>query len=130
MLRFLYNKPKPSKANFTFKLKHTFEKRLVESTRIKAKWPDRIPIIIENDQSSDLPTINKKQYIIPGNLTVGQLLYKIRLDIKLMPEKALFLFFGNNDIPPTSARLDDMYRKYQDNDGYLYIMYTSENTFG
>jgi len=33
-------------------------------------------------------------------------------------------------MPPTSCLIHDLYDKYKDDDGFLYISYSGENTFG
>jgi len=72
------------------------------SERIRAKYPDRIPVICEKSDRSDIPDIDKKKYLVPADLTVGQFIYVIRKRIKLPPERAIFIFV-NNVIPPTGA---------------------------
>jgi len=84
-----------------FKEEHPLEKRKSEAERIRAKYPDRVPVICEKaDKSGDMPDIDKKKYLVPADLTVGQFQYVIRKRIKLAPEKALFVFCANT-IPPT-----------------------------
>ena len=56
----------------SFKIEHTLEKRKNESSRIRDKYPDRIPVIVERANKSDMPEIDKKKYLVPGDLTVGQ----------------------------------------------------------
>ncbi len=75
------------------------EKRKSEAERIRAKYPDRVPVICEKADRTDIPDIDKKKYLVPADLTVGQFHYVIRKRIKLAPEKALFLFCSNS-IPP------------------------------
>lgn len=75
------------------------EKRKSEAERIRAKYPDRVPVICEKADRSDIPDIDKKKYLVPADLTVGQFHYVIRKRIQLAPEKALFLFCSNS-IPP------------------------------
>mmetsp|Transcript_14337 Transcript_14337/g.26055 ORF Transcript_14337/g.26055 Transcript_14337/m.26055 type:complete len:109 (-) Transcript_14337:421-747(-) len=82
-----------------FKEEHQLEKRKSEAERIRAKYPDRVPVICEKADRSDIPDIDKKKYLVPADLTVGQFHYVIRKRIKLAPEKALFLFCSNS-IPP------------------------------
>jgi GABA(A) receptor-associated protein len=51
--------------------------------------------------------------------------------LKLPPEKAIFIFiFINGMIPPSSFLIFNIYDCYKDSDGYLYVNYTFENTFG
>jgi GABA(A) receptor-associated protein len=47
----------------------------------------------------------------------------------MSPEKALYLFVNGN-IPTTSYPMSFIYEFYKDTDGYLYFLYTFENTFG
>eukprot|EP00699_Malawimonas_sp_californiana_P001263 EC715228.1.p2 GENE.EC715228.1~~EC715228.1.p2 ORF type:complete len:138 (+),score=29.92 EC715228.1:49-414(+) len=113
----------------SFKQEFTLEKRKAEAERIRQKYPDRIPVICEKAKKSDLPDIDKKKYLVPGDLTVGQFVYVIRKRIKLTPEKAIFIFV-NNVLPPTAALMSVLYDEQKDEDGFLYITYSGENTFG
>jgi GABA(A) receptor-associated protein len=88
-----------------------------------------VPVICEKADRSDIPDIDKKKYLVPADLTVGQFHYVIRKRIKLAPEKALFLFC-NNSIPPNAALMSTVYEENKDEDGFLYIQYSGESTFG
>ncbi|KAI9332995.1 autophagy-related protein 8 [Obelidium mucronatum] len=116
-------------AKSKFKDEHPFDKRKGEAERIRQKYPDRIPCIVEKAEKSDIATIDKKKYLVPCDLTVGQFVYVIRKRIKLSPEKAIFIFV-NNVLPPSSSLLSQVYQEHKDEDGFLYIVYSSENTFG
>jgi GABA(A) receptor-associated protein len=111
-----------------FKSKHSFEERSSESGRIRTKYPDRIPIIVERGQTCKLD-IDKKKYLVPHDLTMGQLIFVIRKRMKLAPEHALFLYV-NGILPPTSALVSFIYDQHKSDDGFLYVNYTEENTFG
>ena len=86
-------------------LRLSLEKRKTEAERIRQKYPDRIPVICEKVEKSDIPTIDKKKYLVPSDLTVGQFVYVIRKRIKLSPEKAIFIFV-NEILPPTAGKID------------------------
>jgi len=115
----------------SFKNEFRFEDRLTEAKRVLSKYPDRIPIICERSLTAtpDCPVIDKKKYLVPRTYTVGEFLFVIRKRLKLGPEKAIFLFV-NGSIPPTISLIGDIYQTYKDNDCYLYICYSQENTFG
>ena len=113
----------------TFKNKFPLKKRTDESTRIRKKYPDRVPVIVEKDESSDIDNIDKKKYLVPADLTVGQFVYVVRKRIKLEPEKAIFWFI-NNTLPPTSSLMSHVYNEHKDTDGFLYIVYSDESAFG
>eukprot|EP00632_Arachnochrysis_sp_CCMP2950_P016466 CAMPEP_0185700906 /NCGR_PEP_ID=MMETSP1164-20130828/7993_1 /TAXON_ID=1104430 /ORGANISM="Chrysoreinhardia sp, Strain CCMP2950" /LENGTH=119 /DNA_ID=CAMNT_0028367865 /DNA_START=69 /DNA_END=428 /DNA_ORIENTATION=- len=113
----------------SFKQEHPLDRRKSEAERIRAKYPDRIPVICEKADRSDIPDIDKKKYLVPADLTVGQFIYVIRKRIKLPPERAIFIFV-DNVIPPTAALMSTVYEVQKDEDGFLYITYSGENTFG
>ncbi|KAE8673279.1 Autophagy-related protein 8C [Hibiscus syriacus] len=116
-------------AKSSFKLEHPLERRQGEASRIREKYPDRIPVIVERAEKSDVPEIDKKKYLVPADLTVGQFVYVVRKRIKLSPEKAIFIFV-KNILPPTAAMLSAIYEENKDEDGFLYMTYSGENTFG
>ncbi|MBA0724052.1 hypothetical protein Golax_020762, partial [Gossypium laxum] len=116
-------------------------RRQAEAGRIREKYPDRIPVIVEKAERSDIPDIDKKKYLVPADLTVGQFVYVVRKRIKLSAEKAIFVFVKNT-LPPTVVRLicflvsdaaalmSAIYEENRDEDGFLYMTYSGENTFG
>ena len=121
------------KKSLFFKDEIPFAMRKEEASRIVSKYPDRIPIIIERseDCSSDIPVVDKKKYLVPNDITTGQFTYIIRKRIELEPEKAIFLFVGEEfSIPPSSSLISEIYNNFKDEDGFLYFTYSGENTFG
>ena len=60
---------------FSLSLERFTEKRKSEAERIRAKYPDRVPVICEKADRSDIPDIDKKKYLVPADLTVGQYHY-------------------------------------------------------
>lgn len=113
-----------------FKTAHNLETRKAEAEKILNKYDNRIPIIVERESScKSIPNINKNKYLVPGDLTIQQFHYVIRRRLELAPNDAMFLFC-NDTIPASSSTLDSIYAKYKDPDGFLYIFYSGENTFG
>merc|ERR1712137_910995 len=110
-LTYKYTAPLSSpKMRSKFKDEHPFEKRKAEAERICQKYSDRIPVICEKVEKSDIATIDKKKYLVPADLTVGQFVYEV--------------------LPPTAALMSSIYEEHKDEDGFLYITYSGENTFG
>lgn len=131
MLRFIKGIPSASKSNFEFKMMYSFEKRKSESEKVKMtpECADKIPVIIERADKSTIQELPKTKYLINKDVTVAQLIYILRRNIKLQPYEAMFLFI-NDTIPATGAKMSTIYDKYVDKDGFLYITYCGENTFG
>jgi GABA(A) receptor-associated protein len=86
-------------------------------------------VICEKVEKSDIATIDKKKYLVPADLTVGQFVYVIRKRIKLSPEKAIFIFV-DEVLPPTAALMSSIYEEHKDEDGFLYITYAAHHFFG
>jgi GABA(A) receptor-associated protein len=107
----------------------TFEERKSECDIIRKKYPNRIPIIVIKNSKSDIPDIDKNKFLVPNDLSIAQFLFTIRKRIKLRPEQSLFLFVKNT-LPRSDILLQQLYKEMQDEDGFLYITYSGENTFG
>lgn len=122
---------KNNNTSIRFKSAHSFEERLNESSKIRNKYPDRVPIICEKSSYASLncPNIDKIKYLVPSDLTVGQFIYVIRKRLRLKPEEALYLL-ANGFIPTNSAMMYDIYETYKDQDGFVYFNYCLENVFG
>ncbi|KAF7811172.1 autophagy-related protein 8C-like [Senna tora] len=112
-----------------FKIENTFEKRLLQSNEIREKYPDRVPVIVERAQRSRIRDIDKNKFLVPADITIGQFVCIIRKRLKVTAETAIFVFI-NNILPPTSEMLGSIYEKNKEEDGYLYVTYSGENTFG
>ena len=116
---------------FTYQKKYSLEKRLQESRRIRNKYPNRIPIIIERDsRSKDVPQIDKKKYLVPDDLILGQFMFIIRKRVKLSSYKSIYLFINNSVLLSFNQLMINLYNSYKSEDGFLYIKYAGENTFG
>ncbi len=113
-----------------FKEQHSFEERCEESKRVRDKYPDRYPIICEKTDTAQMNEVDKKKYLVPGDLSVAQFMHVIRGRLKLDPTHAFFIFFGNSISPANSTSLNEGYVKYKDDDGFLYVTYSEENMFG
>ncbi|KAL3127194.1 hypothetical protein CHM_7g3990 [Cryptosporidium hominis] len=97
----------------SLKEKVQFDKRAAEALSIRAKYPNRIPVICERSSRSDLPEIEKKNGI----------------KIPVPYEKTIYLFV-NNTIPKAGSLMQEVYEQYVSDDGFLYVEYSSENAFG
>ncbi|XP_021280605.1 autophagy-related protein 8i [Herrania umbratica] len=112
-----------------FKDEYTFEQRLDESRDIIAKYPNRVPVVVERYSQADLPEMDKKKYLVPRDMSVGQFIHILSLRLRLTPGKALFVFVENT-LPQTATLMDSVYESFKDDDGFLYMCYSSEKTFG
>ena len=116
-----------------FKKKYNFETRLAESQRIRKNYPDRIPVVIQRAQcsASDVEDLKKHKYLVPNTTTMSQLMAIIRKRVPhLSSDKSLFLFVNETTMPPSTAPLLTVDDDHKDKDGFLYVYYAGESTFG
>ena len=78
----------------------------------------------------DVPSVAKEKYLVPRDLTVGQFAYIVRKQLKMDASQALFLLVGNQ-LHSATATFAALYDEHRDReDGFLYVTYTAEHTFG
>ncbi|XP_055388734.1 uncharacterized protein LOC129617609 [Condylostylus longicornis] len=124
------------------------EKRAAEAHRIRSKYPNRIPVICERAARSDLPEMDKKKFLVPMNMMVGEFKYIVHKHINqcalsrqeqaqgapvqaspVTHEKTIYLFV-NNTAPKAGALMQELYEEHVSEDGFLYVEYSAENTLG
>ncbi|KAK3034675.1 hypothetical protein RJ639_033630 [Escallonia herrerae] len=69
------------------------------------------------------------RYLVPRDMSVGQFIHILSSRLHLAPGKALFVFVKNT-LPQTSSLMEVVYESFKDDDGFLYMCYSSEKTFG
>jgi len=113
-----------------FRSKHSLAQRQDEAHRIAERYPGRIPVIVERaNRAADIPYIDKQKFLVPSHMTVGQFLFIVRKRLTLPPEKALFIFI-NGQLPTTAQTIGALYHEHKNEDGFLYVFYSGESTFG
>ena len=113
-----------------FKKANSIDKRMRESARVLEKFPDRVPVICEPGRHLfDLPKIDKSKFLVPKDITIAHFVMIIRGRLKVDASVAIFFVVGDV-IAPSSCTMSELYSNYSDQDGFLYMTYSQENTFG
>ena len=110
-----------------FKFK-SFELRLKESEKVLNKHINSVPIIVDTN-TDDVQKLDKNKYIVPNHMKVAEFIVILRKRLTLRPAQAIFLLVNNTLVTPTLT-IKDIYDKHKETDGFLYIIYKFENTFG
>ena len=137
-----------------YKQEHSFEQRRFESERIRRRYPDRIPVIVQPLHSSSViltaslfrsfssssasscseVTLNRlenEKFLVPSELSFGQFAYNIRRRLRLRAEHALFFYIGSHGKQPMlNSTVEVLYQENKDPDGFLYVCYAEEKVFG
>lgn len=116
-------------SSISYKNQFSFDKRLLEARRILTRYPNRIPIICEKSKNQNLPDINKNKYLVTQDLTIGQFICVIRSRMRLPATFSLFVLIDGH-IPSSASMIGELYDQYKHSDGFLYVEYCQENTFG
>lgn len=106
-----------------------FDDRCHEANKVKNKCGDRIPLIIERANGTKCALLTKRKFLVPEDLNARQLLCVIRKQLKLQHDIALYIYVGNT-LPKMSDTMGMIYNQHKDEDGFLYIKYSTESTFG
>jgi GABA(A) receptor-associated protein len=110
--------------------RHPLYKRKKEIEQMKIEHPNRCAIFVGKlDSDGILLDVQKHKYLVPYDFTMAQFTHTIRRNMKLSPETALFLFI-NDIVATTHSQIGGLYEDYKSEDGFLYITYAGENTFG
>lgn len=103
--------------------------RKLLAVAVRDKYRDRIPVFVDRATSKDPPS-KKSKYIIEGTTTFGALLAVIRKQIIVPAGSGLFVYTLNHQMIPVSNLVVTVYNDFKSEDGFLYVLYTLENTFG
>lgn len=106
------------------------EERQTQSFRLIKRFPEKYPVIIDRISRRD-PKLDKNKYLIPNDQTLSQVIYLLRKRLRLTPEQAIF-FFSDGTLLSGNMTISQIHHlsalKY--NDGFTYLFYSLENTFG
>lgn len=119
----------------TYKELNDYKKRCTESSSILAKYPDRIPIIVDYLKLGKNYTY--KKLLVPKNMYPSQLLYIIRSKFTINPSEAIFIYYDNLSLVNNNYNIGELYDKYRcknnittEDDKFFYLTLIKESTFG
>ena len=113
-----------------YKRTKSFVERKNESDRIRRRYPDRIPCYIVKQQGSQMQKLDKNKFLVPDDFGFSQIIHIVRNRIRLLSHEGLYLLVNGNYAISPQTMMRHVYSQYKDEDGMLYIVYSSENTFG
>ncbi|TNM85647.1 hypothetical protein fugu_007918 [Takifugu bimaculatus] len=148
----LHSRPQHSKP---FKQRKNFATRKQEVAGIRSKFPNKVPVslwarrgagsgcsaaltrfcqrqvIIERYEGEKyLPPLDKTKFLVPHELTMTQFVTIIRNRMALLPTQAFYLLVNNSGLASMALTMAQVYRDHQDDDGFLYMTYASQEMFG
>ncbi|XP_053765353.1 microtubule-associated proteins 1A/1B light chain 3C [Panthera pardus] len=123
--------PQKTQSLRPFKQRKSLATRQEEVAGIRAKFPNKIPVIVERyPREKFLPLLDKTKFLVPQELTMTQFLSIIRSRLVLGASEAFYLLVNNKSLVSMSVTMAEVYRDYQDEDGFVYVTYASQEMFG
>ena len=119
-----------------FKQRKSFASRRDEVADIRAKFPSKIPVILERyHKEKSLPMLDETKFlagpaVFGQDLTMSQFVTVIRNRMSLQPSQSFYLIVNNKSLASMSTTLQEIYKEEKDEDGYLYMTYASQEMFG
>ena len=111
-------------------LEKSIEERKQETKRMKEKYPHRTLIFLEKSKNCNLPDIDKNKFLVPKDLSVGQMIHVIRKRMKINASQSIYLFTENNNLPVSSQSISSLYDTNANEDGFMYLTYNTEEVYG
>ncbi len=94
--------------------------------------PSAVSSTKETDAGGVEVKTDKQRYkfLVPSNDTFGRFIGAFRKYVPIEETHALFFLTSTGVMIPVSALMSNVYERYKDEDGFLYVLYAKENTFG
>ena len=107
-----------------------FDQRRKAYEQITQRRPDLIPFIVERHNKRDTPALDKEKFLLPHDITMAQLKYVIKKRISPFNKAQALFLFVKGSVPTSTSTAQQVKSAYQDEDGFVYVTYALENTFG
>ncbi len=116
---------------YNFKKSILKEERQRQSHILLSKNPNQIPIILEKDPKSKIKDIQKSKFLIRKDFSVNQFIQMIRGLMQIPEYEALFFVVKGKHTISGEKTMGQIYDTFHDKeDGFLYIIYSSELIYG
>lgn len=107
--------------NFKFKQKYSFKEREELSKLTQNRIPVLIEYVLPDIDISNNSRYNYIKYAINPNMTIGKFIINFKKEYNIYSLQPIITIIGNT-IPDISDTFEKIYRKFADDDGFLYIL--------
>lgn len=120
--------PRPPLVPFRERLE--LDRRVAMAQGILVRRPQHLPVIVEAGEAR-APPIDRERFLLPPELTGGQLSFILRKRMPALDKHQALFLFCNRHLITSQDTVRALYERYRDEeDGFLYVQYALENVFG
>ena len=113
-----------------FRARLPLAQRIAMRCAALARRPDHLPVILERG-TVDTPWLDREKFLLQRDVTVAMLLAVVRRRLEMSPAQSLFLTTRDSVLLGAQTLLLEVYQQHRDReDGFLYLRYAVESTFG
>lgn len=107
------------------------KEKLELSNKLRKLYPHFIPTIIRrNDKENYLHDLDKQQFLIPADMSLGAFVNFLKRRLGVYSILSLWIYSNSNMLTDRSQKMSEIYDQYVEIDGFLYLTYKSEESFG
>lgn len=111
--------------------KFYIETRRNESKLILYNHPTKIPVVLEPFQAKpNTLTIQHNKFLVPRMYTFHEFIQHVRRRLSMDKSQGLFLMVDGKVSPTPEQCMFKLYETYKNEDGFLYLTYSSHEVYG
>ena len=102
--------------------------RKKEFNKISFAHPNMLPLIIEPFNTKVVLSNNK--FLVPKAYSFQEFQFSIRKKLKLSKNRLLYFLVNEKHVVSPEKSMLAVYKEFKDTDGFLYVKYSVESSFG
>lgn len=107
------------------------EERIKLSQSLREDFPKSIPTIVQrSDTETSLQQIDKRHFLVPQDMTLGNLVGIIAARLGIYSNNSLWMYASRYPLTNRSETMTEIYNRFRETDGFLYLTYKGQESFG
>jgi GABA(A) receptor-associated protein len=107
----------------------SLEERQEKSKSFRERHPNHIPVLVTEHKKSEVKGPSLLKFNVSKACKIAEVIMSIKQKTNPTSTAAIYVYV-NNEVCNPSQSIVDIDSKYRNEDGYLYLVYSTENTFG
>ena len=120
---------KASPADVPFRKRDTATK-LSKLEKLRETNPNKVPIVFETHPISKITSVREMKFFCGRNLKIAFFTQEIIKKCNLSPESSLYFCCGDNRLIKSDVTIGELFDRFKDKDGYLYVQFREIESLG